>query len=440
MKNQKLKWVLLGLGILLLVSGGISAYFYLNSSKYIFEKAITKATDTLTANEKEKEISFDTIHWQTNTKVSEVNEGVTTSNQFDGTLGFDLDKQKMNLNLIYLLNEAKVLDLDAFFEKNRFYFKLKDIMEEFYYVESDEDVFASLSAQEDIDYSYIVKYTRGVILSSLANKDFKKESSEIEVDNTKSKTTKITLKLTEEKVYDIYVNFFSKLKTDKKMLGEVKKVSKDFDTKDINTIIEEFKGEKKDADNDNYISYVIYVDGKKNIIRQEITTNESDTAIRIDTQQDKDKKNYRAISVMNNKQEVVSLILKDKNEKEADITLQSAFVSAKGTLEYSDKLFDLKLTINDFLGNKVGDVSCYLKEENEKEYTVNVQFSYSDGTNQVQFDSQNKMILDKALEEFDTTGSKNVDTLTEEEQANFYLKLQEYFSKTLGTDMLENMI
>ena len=65
MKNQKLKWVLLGLGILLLVSGGISAYFYLNSSKYIFEKAITKATDTLTANEKEKEISFDTIHWQT---------------------------------------------------------------------------------------------------------------------------------------------------------------------------------------------------------------------------------------------------------------------------------------------------------------------------------------------------------------------------------------
>ena len=128
MKNQKLKWVLLGLAILLIVGGGIGAYLYLNSSKYIFEKAITKATDTLTANEKEKELSFDTIHWETNTKVNEVEDGTTTSNQFDGTLGFDLDKQKMNLNLIYLLNEAKILDLDAFFEKNRFYFKLKDIM------------------------------------------------------------------------------------------------------------------------------------------------------------------------------------------------------------------------------------------------------------------------------------------------------------------------
>ena len=72
---------------------------------------------------------------------------------------------------------------------------------------------------------------------------------------------------------------------------------------------------------------------------------------------------------------------------------------------------------------------------------MNVQFSYNDGENQVQLNSQNKMILDKALEEFDTKGSKNVDALTEEEQANFFLKLQEYFATTLlGNSMLENMI
>lgn len=435
--NKKRKWIFLSIVLIALFIVGIGIYFYFNSSKSIFTKAIKKATDNLFESNEEgllSDLDYKTMQVNNSSELTFSDGQESYSFKMNGNFGYDKSSNKLNMDINMTGNNQKLLDLEGLLAENKVYFRIKDMMDKFYYIDTKVD---SSKKLDEKDLDYILDLATNSFFDNLKEKDFSKSKQTIELGDKKFSTTKITLKLSQERLYDISIDFLKNLKSDSKAMDILKKVDQEFDDKKVEEAIKNIEEEKKDTSKDNYILYTIYVNKNKDILKQEISVNDVDDSsykdilLVINTYDNEDKYKNVEFIIMNKDQEVVNMAIKELNKEEKEITITSMVVRAKGTLKNNDKEESLNIDVVDVSNNKLGTINYSLKKLENKKYTYNSNINFDVLGYKFGLVINNSILLDEKLPEISVKDSQNIENMPQSEQQTIMTKLQERLAKIM---------
>lgn len=435
MKKKRI-WIFISIVVLAAFLLGAGFYLYLNSSKIIFIKSIEKAVDNLFQSEEKgllANLDYDTLKVNNATKVALTSGADNFAFNMNGSVGYNESNKKVYMDLNTTANNQKLIDFEGMLEKNKFYFKIKDLMTKFYYIDMKLD--SSEEIDED-DLNYINGILKDSFFDNLKEKDFSKSKKTIELSGKSFSTTKISLKLTEEKLYAICNDFLNTIKKDKKAMEIIQKGYPEFTEEKIDEALTELNNSKKDVNDDNYILYTIYVDKHKNILKQEISINDNENSyegmsfVINSYESDNGYENLEFIFIFNN-MEMIKLSLNEVSKEETSLTVKSMFIKAEGTIKNNDTENSYDIVVTDITGNKLGNITYSLNKVDSKKYTCNLNVNFDVQDFKANIVSNNTILLDEQLSDFDVTNSQSIDTMSETEQMTIINEISKRLDKIM---------
>lgn len=418
--KKKRVWIFLSIVLISLFLIGAGVYFYLNSSKVIFSKAMNKMFDNLV---EEKglldDLDFDTLKVDTKTNLTLASGGESYKLNLAGNVSYNEKNNKLYMDMNTNLNNQKLVDFQGMLDNNKIYFKIKDLMTKFYYIDLEIDSSQEIDEEE---LEHMLGLFGDSFFDSLKDEDFSNSKQKLELSGKNFATTKLSLKLTEEKIYDITTNFLTALKKDKELMSTLHKFDSEFTEKSIDDVLTEINETMEEVNNNNYVLYTIYVDKNKDILRQEISMNDVDDVTLKDmmfaVNSYKIDNNYEVVEiiVLDKGVEVVNLSVKETSKEDAMLTLTSALIKAEGTIKTTAAESSYDITVTDILGTKLGTIACVTKKEDNKNYMYNLTMNVAIEDVKFALASKNNIVLDSKLTEFDVTGSQSIDTMSQAEQ------------------------
>lgn len=420
--KKKRTLIFISIALIAVFSVGVGVYLYLSSSKVIFSKAMEKAIDSLFESEEKgllADLDYHTLKANTNTNLSLVSGVTNYSLSMNGNVGYNEENQKIYMDLNTNLNNKKLVDFQAMLENDKLYFKIKDLMTKFYYIDTQLD--ASQELKED-DLDHMVEILKDSFLDNLKDNDFDKSKQKLELSGKTISTTKLTLKLTEEKLSEMAIDFLNSVKSDKEAMKIIQKVYPDFTDETINEALDALKESKKDVDKNNYILYTIYVDKNRDIIKQEISINDAtdksmkDMSLVITSFKDNNKYQNLEFIILNSGVEVINLSLKEVSKEETKLVVNSALIKAEGTIKNNNTENSYNIVVTDVMGNKLGDIVYSLTKIDSNKFTYNFNMAFTIDDVKANLVSNNTILFDEQLTDFDLTNSQSIDKMSESEQ------------------------
>lgn len=434
--KKKRMWIFISIAVLAVFSVGVGFYLYLNSSKVIFTKSIEKAVDSLFDSEEKgllADLDYDTLKVNTATKAAIASGDINYAFNMNGSVGYDESNKKVYMDLNTTANNQKLIDFEGMLEKNKLYFRIKDLMTKFYYIDMQID--SSEQIDED-DLDHMSEILKDSFFDNLKDKDFTKSKKTIELSGKSFSTTKISLKLTEEKLYVMCTDFLNSIKDDKEAMEIIQKVYPEFTEENIEDALTALNDSKKDANDDNYILYTIYVDKHKNILKQEISINDTENSyegmsVVINSYEtENDYQNLELIFVLD-EMEVIKLSLNQVSKEETTLAINSVIVKAEGTIKNNDTENSYDIVVTDTTGNKLGNITYALTKVDSKKYTYNLNVNFAVEDIKASVISNNTILLDEQLSDFDVTNSQSIDTMSETEQVTIMNEIGKRLEKIM---------
>lgn len=417
--SNKRKVILLPILLIALFLIGVGIYMYFNSSKMIFAKAIKKASDNLleVSNNLVGEPEYDTMKLSTNTNFSITDSQSQVSLLFYGNLGYNNKNKKTNMNLSWNLNNQKLMDLEAILDKDKLHFKIKDMMKQFYYVDTKIDSSEEITIE---DIEYIVNYAKNSLFNNLNNKDFTKSKQTLNLDDKSISTTKVTLQLNQDKYNKICIDLLTKIKNDKKAMSIIQKMYPELTEQIITDTIDELKDEE--ISKDMSVSYTIYVDKNNDILKQQLVINNEGSILNnklIEMVNYKNSNNYSNLEMTiydNNDINLMSLKLIQTSDSEKKLSVESSLINLSGILKFTDKESTWNIDAYDDNNNKIGLVTYALKKVKNDEYTVDFSANISILETTFKLINKNIITLNEDIIDIEVGDSKIIDTMPESEQ------------------------
>ena len=398
---------------------GVGLYFYFGSTKNVFTKAVTKSINEFLSSDSNmlKGINYNTLKMTTKTGIDVELDKDKYSASIDGDITYNKATNKVIGDLSILGGNKKIMDLSTVLDSSKLYVKINDLMKNYYYLDVPFD---SSSTIEEKDITYVRELIQKGFFNNLEEKDFTKVDENIVLDK-EFKVKKISLKLDYNRVNSILKEILKDIKKDKKAMSIMQVVSKDITEDSIDKCIKELDDENSKVDQKDYILYAIYISGKDNVLRHEISLNSSE---------DKSLNDYKLIinSYTNNsgfKTRELVLNMSDKefakisivgtSKNVSTLTITSDVISGSGTITNSDTENSISLKLN-MQSMDIGTINMSLTKVSDKEYSYKFNVDAGLLTYKVKVNSENKILLNENVTDIDVNNAKIISSMTKDEQ------------------------
>ncbi len=437
MKNKKLIGIILG-SVLGVMSLGLIIYgvFLLNSNKYIFSQALSKTFNNLTS-------SIDTF--DNNFLIKELNkvDKYKVSTNMDINIsGIDSDDfDNADLSMIENINNLKLkgdiyknknagyldfsvtageesLNLNALLQDDKFYFKVKDMMDEFNYINM--PVSSDIEITSD-DIKLLINHLKNSIPKKMQDSDFTKSKVALNIDNQKFNTTKISLTFNEKKLMNIIISFFEEISEDNKAIALLQKFNPDINKEMIQELISEIKQDDSTLSDDDLFTLSMYVNSSNNPLRTEIyigSSNNPDSIISnsvsivFDHYNNKSNHKINAIRCMVNDNSFIEYKEEYTTQTEANLNLtvnnfnqNTNLITVTGNKKVSNDSLSLILDVN-VSGTKLGTIEYILNTVTKsKEYKMSLNINLSMEGPEATIKMDNTFYLNEDFPNVDVSGA-----------------------------------
>lgn len=345
---KKKTGIIIGIIVIILL-GVFIAYKIINNPKNIFLKGMNEVINSLEEdydnllNNKITKLSSDNSivnDISINTKINindefideNTSEIIDEINNFSTNMkiGTDIKKKEIFYYLNILSGTDETFNFELMGKDKILYIGIKQLFEK--YINIPVNDYDMLFENENIkDLTYIKDILKKSILNSFDEKDFKKTSENIYVDETKISANKINYEVTEKNLYKIALKILKDMSNDSKTLEILEKYSevKKDDLKDqINELIDSLNDEYDDLSTDKIFDINIYSKGLDNkIVRYELST----------------KSDYSSNNISISKLDNKTVIIFNEDEEEL---LKSVTTTDKDKSNTVITIDDIKITIN----------------------------------------------------------------------------------------------
>lgn len=245
--------------LLLLAATGVLVYCKLVNSKNIFKTLIN---DTFTYLEENINYS-DTASGTFSLKVGGTSSDSPANNMLDimsklelsGNYGIDYKNKLMNIDIATKYENEKLVNASIYTENGNGYVGLEEIYDKYIKIpiENYDSIFNNIDKNDD--YKVVFKSINKALTNSLKDEYFTKEKATVD----SVKTTKTTLKLSEENYNSIKKEFINKLLNDNEFLKSFSSISE----KSVDDIKTELNKSLEEDDFEG-VNISIYTKGLKN--------------------------------------------------------------------------------------------------------------------------------------------------------------------------------
>ena len=445
MKNKTLIILLVIFSVLLVGIIGFDFYLSMNFSTMIFEKGLEKIY-TLSNSNLAKVNMYDYEN-----EIVEINNSIdyVSSNEIKELLGLDsislnynltLDNKnrKMLNNISYLENDKEYLNIDLLYNGSEYsYINLNSLFTKILKVSLDEETNKSIEEIFDtiLDNSKIIKdtdrliyLTIDIIKNNINKEDIVKKEANITIDGKVNNLIEYCYSLEGEKLNYFVINILTEMEQNEEIVNILKNTYKLEEINLVDSFNENYKYDEKDK-----LLASIYVKGKYDIVGfaldEEIT--EGSNVIKYVCVNDSylfEILEYTGanIFVEGSKDESGTINLLVKNNDEEIGTVKVNEENNEYTIIYDAIVDELSMTIK-YKNDKISD------KENNLNLEVGIE-SKGVSLGIIKF-NQNTKVVDK-LEEFDYSNAIDVNELTEEDQNELIINMQEQ----LGDSILYNLL
>ena len=300
--------------------------------------------------------------------------------QFNGEI--DLNNKINNIDINTKYDEGKLIDLKLYTENNNMYLLLNDIYDKYLYLGKEESLDID-SVEKELntninDIKIIIKSLTNAFNKSLNSDNIKKSQETITINDANKEATKYTLSLKDKEINNFITSILTNLKNDEEFVKTIQKIDKDAN---INDLDEGFKNIDIKA------TYEISFYTSKDLINEELLSIRQSVIV-------ENKETKINIDVIDN--DTYLLLIKDSEEE----------VNCKLTL--NDKIFNIDLNSN------IEGLAIELKAN----------FNYEEIS---------------TITKIDTSNSKDINTLTEEEMQEISDKLSKDENILKITEMIEEI-
>ena len=276
MKVKKIISIVLFCVSIAMITGGV---ILMNSKQYIFSTAMAKTFGNI-INSKEGFINNYLVKDLENINKYKItiDNKITYNNEellnLTGDIYKDLNSYYFNVNSNQ--NENSI-SLEALIKNSKLYYRVKDVMEEFYYFDFDFNMEETIT---DEDINLIIKHIKNGVINSFGDKDIDKVKTVLEIDGLKFNTNKLSITLNESKLLRILINVFKEISKDNDAIKVFQKINKDITKQQIEEGIKEIEDELNgfdDKEMEDLFTLSIYVNVSNNPIRTEIVLGGNDS-------------------------------------------------------------------------------------------------------------------------------------------------------------------
>lgn len=349
-------------------------------------------------------------------------------------------KQQGYADLNTIILGKKTVNITSYFNDNKMYFTLKNILKNIYYTDLSSITSKDKEVLTEAEKNRIITYLKDAIITKINNKQLNVENTTLELTKT-TKVKKHSISLTQSDIYDIEESFLTKIKNDKEVL---KYLTTNYKQININDILKEISDSKKDYNKDNYHDvYIIniYTSGFTNtVVKYEIVNNYGNTSnntnmtsiYSISKYDNKYKlSNQNTILEINNNiifEKVSDSIVKitgDIYDFNVDYKYEKNAnnISLTGTTSYQKKVvYNLEFNIET------------IKENNNYQLNLNINIP----TDKIKLISKYKINLNTKIPKLDTSSAKVTKDLTEEDNVSLNNLYNEIYNIYLEKYSLTN--
>lgn len=325
-KKSKLLLILLSVVILLIV-GAVIIYFYINSNpllaiKYNANKLTENITEQIEKQEKIKKISGNLeIDYNIESTDKTLKEMIDAFNGLSVVANYKMDTENkiLQTELKTTYKNEKLIDANIYMQDKKSFVQLPGVFDKYINVDLSEkydDIFNT--SKNTKESKIIVKSVNKAFQKSLKKEYLTSENKTITIDDKKTKTTKISMELNDEKLAKISKDFLTYLKDDQEFIKATNSISETKNTKEeIEGLIDEISFDKKSK---TTMTLSIYCKGiLKEVVRYEVELKQDEETYNIAVTKHKDKYDFKI------KQEDVIIskgtIIKDKEKISIEASL-----------------------------------------------------------------------------------------------------------------------
>lgn len=334
----------------------------------------------------------------------------------------DSEQQKAQINFDLLIDDQQALSLNSLIKEDNLYFKLSDAMKNYYYTAS--EYFSAFQSLPTNDYRVFGDIIVSVMKKNIQDKDIVTENTTLKVFDQDVKVRKYIYTLTKERITKIFKDMIQEIKENESamnILVEVTGATKEELLKELDNMSTQLETEISD----DSVDFVTYVKGMNEVVATELS--DEDTIIRY-TDYDNQKE--------------IRLIYEDEYAEKHEMYLD--FKKVDNKWEFKGMILDVNVS-----GSITEQSEQAIFNLNVDSGTMQVKLDFTSQTKEVEKDSKytssmtGEVVLTSSGESItlgfnvdstlskganindDTTGAKNIDTLTEEEKLELQQQLME---------------
>lgn len=434
MSGKKIISILLFVISFAMIGSGV---YLMSSNKYMFETSLGKVLSYVNKVNETDNTFIEGLDSSDKYKITTNNDLVYMDNKLNlsGDLYFDSTNQYyVDLDAKVNGETDKTIGLVGLLEDKKVFFKIKDVMKEFYYTNIEENL-PDADVIEEVNYEEIFKlsskdikvltdHLKNSISKNISNNDITKVKTTLSLSGQNVSLDKLSLKLTDKMLTSIVKDYLKALSNDTKAIQVLQKVDKTITKNDIKTAMDSIVDS---TSNDELLTLSFYCKGFGNVTRIELSTgsNEVDSIampsvlLAIDTYTNKNKYNTTAITLEAMGEGIKfekAYTAKDKANLNIEVKTSEGNLVVTGTLLKNNSTIDLTLTPT-FDGQSLGNVTFKITTVNKnKEYKLEIGASIeglSEGS--ITLNSTNNIYLNEEIPDVDVSNAKNIDELSEEE-------------------------
>ncbi len=299
-KKSKLLLILLSVVILLIV-GAVIIYFYINSNpllaiKYNANKLTENITEQIEKQEKIKKISGNLeIDYNIESTDATLKEMVDAFNGLSVVANYKMDTENkiLQTELKTTYKNEKLIDANIYMQDKKSFVQLPGVFDKYINVDISEDYDDIFNTAKNTKESkVIVKSVNKAFQKSLKKEYLTSENKTITIDDKKTKTTKISMKLNDEKLAKILKDFLTYLKDDQEFIKAANSISETKNTKEeIENLIDEIS-----FDNQSGTTMIVSIYCKgilKEVVRYEVELKQDEETYNIAVTKHKDKYDFK---------------------------------------------------------------------------------------------------------------------------------------------------
>lgn len=420
--------------LLLVVSVAMigSGVYIMNSSKYMFEAALTGLFDYLAdeyaelSNEVEGLSEYE--KYKLNTENVVMMQGIELAS-ITGEMYINSSAKSFYLNLDSEISGDSFIGMEALLSDNKMYAKIKEAMDNFYY--EDVDISAITEIEETFDFSQLLKldedefkllsdHLKDSILKDIGNKDLSKSSETLIFENRNYKTTKISLNISEKRLGNIIENLLASISNDNKAIQILQKFDKTITKDDIQAALDTCKEQANSFSTDEVVSFAFYVEGLGTLRRIEISTlggevdslATTNSALTFDTYNNGYSNKTYLLTLSSGSEAILTMKEEYISDEKANLVIKVDDIEVNGTVENTENNLTANLNLL-VSGENLGSLSYKnIIVSEDKEYKTEISVNVS---GMFDITSNNTLYINEEIPTIDTNGAIRIDEMTEED-------------------------